>query len=233
MRPLNLLAAVLVATAAGVTDARAFSLSSVSSLLSRVGVNVTLPEVTIDLSDRAEAAIDRALTRAESVLDDLLDGREIDVDQVVSDALDRAQARIDAARERTQERIDAARERAQERIDAALARARSVLDRLDIELPEIDLPGIDLDDIDLDEIVEDASDEGILDDLLDDEPAVSSNASDLSSVSSFMIYSVGSSASFASLPVSAVEPAALGVPEPMTLTLIAPLLAGLLGRPRR
>lgn len=247
MRSLNFVAVALAATTVGAIEAQAFSLSSVSSLLSRVGVNVTLPDRTITLPARAEEAVQRAFSRAESVLDDVFDDDngvdiDIDLDQIVNDALDRARERVEAARERAQQHIDAALDRAQERLDAALERARSVLDRLDIDLPEIDLPEVDLPDLDLDDLddlvddtLEDA--DGLLDELLDEGGIESGAVVNMiapapATTTSFLISSAGSSASFASFPVTADVPATIGVPEPTALAAIGALLAGLAGRRR-
>ncbi|TWT96630.1 hypothetical protein Pla108_23990 [Botrimarina colliarenosi] len=157
--------AVALSVALITPTAGAFSLSSVSSFLSDRGIHVTLPETSINLPPRAEAAIQKALSKAESTFDHLfgeggiLDGVDLpdidlpnfdlpdvnipDVDQIVSDAL-----------ARVEERAAAARSRARSALEDALSRAESVLDGLD--LPQIDLPEWNLPNGDLQEIVDNA-----------------------------------------------------------------------------
>lgn len=255
---------VIVAVAAAASlgaaaSAQAFSLSYLNDFLWDIGVDVTVPEIEIDLPPKAEQAVEDALGHAQSAIDKVfgeggvLDDYELpDVDQIVEDALSKAEAAASAAREK-----------AQSAIDDALSHAENVLDDLDIpsvNLPEFDIPDVDVPDVDsivedalskaedaVYDALEDAHDaldhahgvlddvEGVLDDILSEIPSVESVIADLPldelpAPAVTAIESAFNSIGFFSLP----NTAAVAVPEPTSLAVAAGgLLALAVGRRRR
>ncbi|QDV76262.1 hypothetical protein [Botrimarina mediterranea] len=249
MRLLTLTAvAVSIATAA--PQAEAFSLSSISSLLSNYGVNVTLPDREINLPPRVEEVAARALGRAESVLDhvlgdggvlDRLDIPDIDLSHVNLPDIDLPEINLpgfpeielpdfsnpdlDAILDNARDRIAEARAKARERVDAALDkvadRIDSVRDRLEERFPDYEFPDYEL-PISLEGLIDEAH--GVLDDILDDEtPSVASllSSESLPPVVAPTFQSASSSASYLTLPATA----SVAVPEPTSALLGA---AGLL-----
>lgn len=242
MRHLILTAAAvsLVATA---PKAEAFSLSSISSLLSNYGLNVTLPEREFNLPPRLEEVATKALDRAESTLDRLfgeggpladVDFPDIDLSHINIPEInlpgfpeielpDLDLPDLDEIHESVQAKIDAAKAEAQARIDAArdkvADRIESVIDRIEDRFPDSDLPGR------LEDLIDRAH--GVLDDILDNETTTTSTlltSASLPPVAVQTIQSAISSAGVYSLPVSA----SVSIPEPTTAVLGAMglLLAG-------
>lgn len=241
MRGLTLAVAAALSVAVTAPTARAFSLSSVSELLSHVGVHVTLPEVTVDLPEKAETAVANALSHATMVIDDIFDDGHvtlpnIDVDQIISDAHAKAQMAV----------------------DDALSRAEEILGDLDLPnvvLPEVDLPSVTVPNADVQEIVDNALSRaqhevdsaldraqeaiddahGVLEDVVSDHvPNVESILEELSEtlppVAATAIQSALSHVSYLSLPATA----AVAVPEPTSLAVVAAgLVGGVAARRRR
>lgn len=158
MRHYLLVSALMLAVTPA--SSQAFNLSFVQDLLDSVGVNVDLPEIHVDLPPRAERAVDSALDRAESILDDVFGDNGVvngigldlpnnlpevnvpDVSPIVDEALASARRAQSSALSRAQSR-------AQSAVDSALGRASRVLDG-------INLPNVVTD---VDRIVEDALDD--------------------------------------------------------------------------
>jgi MYXO-CTERM domain-containing protein len=253
MRHLILTAAAvsLVATA---PKAEAFSLSSISSLLSNYGLNVTLPDRELNLPPRVAAVVDKVYDRAESTLDRLfgeggpladIDFPDIDLSHITLPEINLPEIYtpgfpeielpdfdlpdLDQIREDVQAKIDAAKAKAQVRIDAArdkiADRLESVIDRIEDRFPDSDLPGR------LEDLIDRAH--GVLDDILDHETTTASTlltSASLPPVAVEAIQSAFSSAGVYSLPVSA----SVSIPEPTTAMLGAAglLLAGVARRRR-
>lgn len=229
-----ILTAAAVSFVATAPKAEAFSLSSISSLLSNYGLNVTLPNREISLPPRAEEAVTKALDKAESVLDRVfgeggpLDG--IDFPEInlpgfpeielpdLDEIRESVEAKIDAAKAKAQARIDAARDKIADRLE-------SVIDRIENRFPDSDLPGR------LEDLIDRAH--GVLDDILDHETTTTSSlltSASLPPVAVQAIQSAISSAGVYSLPVNA----SVSIPEPTTAVLGAAslLLAGVSRRRR-
>lgn len=152
MKSLTLAAAAALLIGVAPQTASAFNLSFVQDLLDDLGVNVTLPEVNVDLPPRAEQAVENALDRAEAALDGInIDVPQVNlpnVDQIVEDALD--QARTAQAN---------ALSRAQSAIDNGLGEASGILDGVGVTLPNITLPNVSIPNVSIpnvSQIVDDA-----------------------------------------------------------------------------
>ena len=256
MRLLTLTAAVL-SVALAAPSAQALSLSSISSLLSNYGVNVTLPNREINLPLRAEAAVTKALDRAESVLDRLfgeggplaeIDFPDLDLSHVnlpeiilpgfpeiehpdIEEILDNARATVAEARAKARARIDVALDKVADRID-------SVRDRLEERFPDYELPSYELPG-NLQDLIDRAR--GVLDDVLDDEtPSVSSLLTSASVESQPIVVEpnlavqslqmASTSVDYFSLPLTA----SVTIPEPASALLGAAgvVLAGVARRRR-
>lgn len=249
MRLLTLAAAAL-AVAATAPRAEAFSLSSISSLLSNYGLNVTLPDRDINLPARAEEAVTKALDKAESALDrvfgeggplDGVDFPDIDLSSIDIPEInlpgfpeielpDFDSPDLDAILEDVQAKIDAAKAKAQVHIDAARDRIvdhfESVIERLEDKFPNSDLPGR------IEDILDRA--QGVLDDVLGNETTSASTlltSASLPPIATQSIQSAITSVGAYSLPVSA----SVSIPEPTTVVLGAMglVLAGVARRRRR
>ena len=237
------LTAVAVSMAAA-PQAEAFSLSSISSLLSNYGLNVTLPNREINLPPRVQAVATKVLDRAESALDRLfgeggpladIDFPSIDLSNItlpeinlpgfpetelpdLDEIRESVQAKIDAAKAKAHARIEAAREKVADRIE-------SVIDRLEDKFPNSDLPSR------LEDLIDRAH--GVLDDILDcdtpSEETLLSSAS-LPSVVAQQLQLSGASAAFYSQPATAMA----SIPEPTSMVLGAAglVLAGVARRRR-
>jgi hypothetical protein len=242
-----ILTAAAVSVVAAAPQAQAFSLSSISSLLSNYGLNVTLPDREINLPPRVEAVVAKVYDRAESALDRLfgeggpladIDFPDIDLSNVnvpeiylpgfpevelpdLDQIREDVQAKIDAAKAQAQARIEAARDRIADRLE-------SVVDRLEDRFPNSDLPGR------LEDLIDRAH--GIIDDLLDDETPSASTLLTSTSLESEPIVAAqslemaSSSVAAYSLPATA----SVTIPEPTSALLGAAgvLLAGVARRRR-
>ena len=250
MRLLTLTAVVVSVTTAA-PSAQAFSLSSISSLLSNYGLNVTLPDREISLPPRVEAVVAKVYDRVESKLDRLfgeggplagvdfpdIDLSPIDIPEIHLPEFPEIELPrhslpdLDQVRENLQAKIDAARERAQAHLEAARERiadrVESVIDRIEQKYPNSDLPGR------LEDLIDRAH--GVLDDILDGNNDTTSAATLLTStslppVAVQAIQSAISSGAIYSLPVSA----SVSIPEPATALLgaVGLLCAGVTRRRR-
>lgn len=249
MRLLTLTAAVVTVAAAAPT-AEAFSLSSISSLLSNYGLNVTLPDREISLPARAETAVTKALDKAESVLDRVfgeggpLDGIDfpdidfssIDIPEINLPGFPEVElpdfdsADLDEILDNVQDKIDAAKAEAQAHIDAArdkiADRLESVIDRIEDKFPNSDLPGR------LEDIIDRAH--GVLDDILGDDDTASAStlltSASLPPVAAQLLQTSAVSAAFYAQPATA----SASIPEPTAVVLGAAgvLLAGVARRRR-
>lgn len=134
------------------------------TLFDRIGVDFNLPDIEVHLPERAANAVDNAFDRAEVAIDDVfgeggvLDQVEVetpDVDQIVNDAIDQASEVLDGleipsvevpdvdaivedALNDAQRAVDAARGEAQDAVDNAIEKARSLLNELEVDLPEVE-----------------------------------------------------------------------------------------------